>query len=92
MHACLGAIHAGTILQGFLILSWSHLYSLQSLPDTVSFLLTGGGTGTTWRNKVAELSRDKVLPNFEGIIGLVPRLTGQFRRHILLFFFFARAS
>ncbi|PUU74607.1 hypothetical protein B9Z19DRAFT_1092390, partial [Tuber borchii] len=52
----------------FLMLSWSHLCSLLSLPDTVKFLLTGGGTGTTWRNQVAELSRDKVLPNFEGII------------------------
>jgi len=57
------------------------------LPDTVNFLLTGGGTGTTRRNQVAELSRDK-LPNFEVTIGSVLRLTGELRHHILLFCFF----
>lgn len=55
----------------------------------MNFLLTGGGTGTTWRNQVAELSRDKVLPNFEGIIGLVPRLTGELRHHFFFFSFFS---
>lgn len=87
MHVCLGATHAGTIFQGFLILSWSHLCSLPSLPDTVNFLLTGGGTGTTWRNQVAELSRDKVLPNFEGNRLSSPANWRIAPPHFFLFFF-----